>query len=112
MKASDLMKLHTIPLQGKGTPVYPFLTLHFNGSINITQKLHTESYQNMILIKKIGSVMAERPNLWSSDQRSLATDPEVRFPVLPDFLSSGSVRGPLSLVSTIEELFRIVVAPV
>jgi hypothetical protein len=37
----------------------------------------------------------------------LATDPEVRlrFPALPDFLrSSGSGTGPLSLVSTTEEL--------
>jgi hypothetical protein len=39
----------------------------------------------------------------------LATDPEVRvrFPVLPDFLrSSGSGTGPLSLVSTIEQLLE------
>jgi hypothetical protein len=37
----------------------------------------------------------------------LATDPEARvqFAVLPDFLrSNGSEWGPLSLVSTIEEL--------
>jgi hypothetical protein len=37
----------------------------------------------------------------------LAIDPEVRirFPELPDFLrNSGSGTGPLSLVSTIEEL--------
>jgi hypothetical protein len=36
----------------------------------------------------------------------LATDPEVRFrfPALPDFMSSGYGTGPLSLVSTIEEL--------
>jgi hypothetical protein len=37
----------------------------------------------------------------------VATDPEVRvrFPALPDFLrSNGSGRGPLSLVSTTEEL--------
>jgi hypothetical protein len=42
--------------------------------------------------------------LWSE---FLATDPEVwvRFPALPDFLrSSGSGTGPLSLVSTNEEL--------
>jgi hypothetical protein len=45
-----------------------------------------------------------RPPLWSS---FLSTDPEVRvrFPALPDFLKSrGLERGPLSLVSTIEEL--------
>jgi hypothetical protein len=55
----------------------------------------------------------------------LATDPEarVRFPVLPDFLKKekkkkgkqvvGLERGPLSLVSTTEELLdRKVTAPV
>jgi hypothetical protein len=51
----------------------------------------------------------------------LATDPEarVRFPALPDFLEKkkntvvGLERGPLSLVSTTEELFdRKVAAPV
>jgi hypothetical protein len=38
----------------------------------------------------------------------LPTDPEVRvrFPVLPDFLNSESGRGPLSLVSIIEELLE------
>jgi hypothetical protein len=51
--------------------------------------------------------------------RVLATDPEawVRFPALPDFLKKKTVvgleRGPLSLVSTTEELLdRIVAAPV
>jgi hypothetical protein len=49
----------------------------------------------------------------------LATDPEarVRFPALPDFLRSSGVvgleQGPLSLVSTTEELLgRKVAAPV
>jgi hypothetical protein len=49
----------------------------------------------------------------------LATDPEirVRFPALPDFLEKKTVvgleRGPLSLVSTTEELLdRKVAAPV
>jgi hypothetical protein len=52
----------------------------------------------------------------------LATDPEarVRFPALPDFLGKkkgkqavGLERGPLSLVSTTEELLdRKVAAPV
>jgi hypothetical protein len=53
----------------------------------------------------------------------LATDPEtrVRFPALPDFLEKkikrkqivGLERGPLSLVSTTEELLdRKVAAPV
>jgi hypothetical protein len=52
----------------------------------------------------------------------LATDPEarVRFPALPDFLRGkkgkkvvGLERGPLSLVSTIEELLdRKIEAPV
>jgi hypothetical protein len=44
--------------------------------------------------------------LWSE---FLATEPEVRvrFPVLPDFLrSSGSRTGPLSLVSTNEEMLE------
>jgi hypothetical protein len=46
----------------------------------------------------------------------LAIDPEfqVRFPALPDFLKcSESGRGPLSLVSTTEELLeRNVAAPI
>jgi hypothetical protein len=57
------------------------------------------------------------------DLRFLATDPEarVRFPALPDFLGGGEEkktvvgleRGPLSLVSTTEELLdRKVAAPV
>jgi hypothetical protein len=43
-----------------------------------------------------------RPSMWSE---FLATDPEVRvrFPALPDFLRSLE-WGPLSLLSTIEEL--------
>jgi hypothetical protein len=48
-------------------------------------------------------ICKSRPSLWSE---VLATDPEVqvRFPALQDFLtSSGRGRGPLSLVSTIEE---------
>jgi hypothetical protein len=38
----------------------------------------------------------------------VATDPEVwvRIPALPDFLGSGFGRGPLSLVSTIEDLLE------
>jgi hypothetical protein len=57
-----------------------------------------------------------------SGQEFLATDPEarVRFPALPDFLEKkkrkkvvGLERGPLSLVSTTEELLdRKVAAPV
>jgi hypothetical protein len=57
--------------------------------------------------------------LWSE---FLATDPEarVRFPALPDFLKKkekekvvGLERGPLSLVSTTEELLdRKVATPV
>jgi hypothetical protein len=46
--------------------------------------------------------------LWSKWSLFLASDPEVlaRFPELSDFLSSSSLeRGPLSLVSTSEELF-------
>jgi hypothetical protein len=45
----------------------------------------------------------------------LATDPEarVRFPALPEKKSSGCGTGPLSLVSTTEELLdRKVAAPV
>jgi hypothetical protein len=45
----------------------------------------------------------------------LATDPEarVRFPALPEKKVVGLVRGPLSLVSTTEELLdRKVAAPV
>jgi hypothetical protein len=49
-----------------------------------------------------------RPPLWSSGQSSwLEIQRSGRFPVLPDFLrSSGSGTGPLSLVSTIEELLQ------
>jgi hypothetical protein len=56
-----------------------------------------------------------RPPLWSSGQSSWATDPEagVRFPALPEKKVMGLERGPLSLVSTIEELLdRKVAAPV
>jgi hypothetical protein len=55
------------------------------------------------------------PPLWSSGQ-FLATDPEARvqFPALPGKKKGmGLQRGPLSLVSTTEELLdRKVVAPV
>jgi hypothetical protein len=47
--------------------------------------------------------------------RFLATDPEarVRFPALPEKKAVGLERGPLSLVSTTEELIdRKVAAPV
>jgi hypothetical protein len=47
-----------------------------------------------------------RPPLWSNGQSSWLQD-WVRFQLLPDFLrSSGSERGPLSLVSTTEELLE------
>jgi hypothetical protein len=56
-----------------------------------------------------------RPPLWSSSQEFLITDPEawVRFPALPEKKVVGPERGPLSLVSTTEELLdRKVAAPV
>jgi hypothetical protein len=56
-----------------------------------------------------------RPPRWSSGQSSLATDPEarVRFPALPEKKIVGLERGPLSLVTTTEELLdRKVAAPV
>jgi hypothetical protein len=52
-------------------------------------------------------VEENRPPLWSSGQRSWLQilRSGVRFPALPHFLrSSGSGTGPLSLVSTTEEL--------
>jgi hypothetical protein len=55
-----------------------------------------------------------RPPLWSSGQ-FLATDPEarIRFPALPEKKVVGLERGPLSLLSTTEELLdRKVEAPV
>jgi hypothetical protein len=54
------------------------------------------------------------PLLWSSGQ-FLATDPEalVRFPALPEKKVVGLEWGPLSLVSTTDELLeRKVAAPV
>jgi hypothetical protein len=49
--------------------------------------------------------------IWWSE--FLATDPEVRFPALPEKKIMGLERGPLSLVSTTEELLdRKVAAPV
>jgi hypothetical protein len=44
----------------------------------------------------------------------LATDPEarVRFPALPEKKIVGLERGPLSLVSTTEEILGRVAAPV
>jgi hypothetical protein len=58
-----------------------------------------------------------RPPLWSNGQWSefLATDPEVRvrFPALPEKKVVGLELGPLSLVSTTEELLdRKVAVPV
>jgi hypothetical protein len=61
---------------------------------------------NIKYLSKILQVTASM--VWWSE--FLRTDPEarVRFPELPDFLSSsGSGKGPLSLVSTIEELLEI-----
>jgi hypothetical protein len=64
------------------------------------------------------SCMARRPPLWSSGRSEfLATDPEarVRFPALPPPQKKvvRLERGPLSLVSTTEELLdRKVAAPV
>jgi hypothetical protein len=61
------------------------------------------------------TVASSRPPLWSSGQEFLATDPEVRvrFPALPEKNVLGLERGPLSLVSTTEELLdRKVAAPV
>jgi hypothetical protein len=66
--------------------------------------------------KTVKVILICQPPLWSE---FLATDPEVRarFPALSDFLGGGTVagleRGPLSLVSTTEELLdRKVAAPV
>jgi hypothetical protein len=56
-----------------------------------------------------------RPPLWSSGQSSWLQIPEarVRFPALPEKKVVGLERGPLSLVSTTEELLdRKVAAPV
>jgi hypothetical protein len=56
----------------------------------------------MILIMK-----AKQPPLWSSGQSSWLQirRSQVRFPELPHFFrSSGSRTGPLSFVSTIEDL--------
>jgi hypothetical protein len=59
---------------------------------------------------------AHWPPLWSSGSEFLATDPEarVRFPALPEKKKVvGLEQGPLSLVSTTEELLdRQVAAPV
>jgi hypothetical protein len=58
-------------------------------------------------------VYCKWPPLWSSGQSS--TDPEARvpFPALPEKNVVGLERGPLSLVSTTEELLdRKVAAPV
>jgi hypothetical protein len=74
-----------------------------------------------VLVRKLSLILIKyavklRPPLWSSGQSSwLATDPEarVRFPALPEKKVVGLERGPLSLVSTTEELLnRKVAAPV
>jgi hypothetical protein len=52
-------------------------------------------------------VEESRPPLWSSSQEFLATDPEFRVPFCRYYIFRevvGLARGPLSLVSTIEEL--------
>jgi hypothetical protein len=61
--------------------------------------------KHLLSLRKSSEFMFLGPPLWSCGLEFLATDPEVRvrFPSLPDFLRSLE-RGPLSLVSTIEEL--------
>jgi hypothetical protein len=52
--------------------------------------MFAENWSNSIILRKTG------PPLWSSGPEFLVTDPEVRvrFPALPDFLtSSGSGTG-------------------
>ena len=53
-------------------------------------------------------IVSHGPPLWSSGQSVwLQTQrSRVRFPALPDFLSSGLERGPLSLVRSIEEILE------
>jgi hypothetical protein len=61
------------------------------------------------IVVKYAVLIWHRPPLWSSGQEFLATDPKVRvrFPALPDFVkSSGSGTGPISLMSTTEELLE------
>jgi hypothetical protein len=56
------------------------------------------------------TVISRGPPLWSSGQSSW---PGFRFPALPEKKVVGLERGPLSLVSTTEELLdRKVAAPV
>jgi hypothetical protein len=62
--------------------------------------------------QNVGTFQTASVVLWSE---FLATDPEtrVRFPTLPEKTVMGLERGPLSLVSTTEELLdRKVAAPV
>ena len=57
----------------------------------------------------INSIWNKGPPLWSSGQSFWLQiqRSRVRFPALPDFLSSsGSGRGPLSLVRSIEDLLE------
>jgi hypothetical protein len=47
----------------------------------------------------------DRPPLWSSGQSSwLQPEAQVRYPALPEKKVAGLERGPLSLVTTTEEL--------
>jgi hypothetical protein len=70
---------------------------------------------NCFSLKDKFFVAYSRTPPWSSSQVFLATDPEarVRFPALPEKKVVGVERGPLSLVSTPEELLdRKVAVPV
>jgi hypothetical protein len=63
----------------------------------------------------LGTVCVDKDRHCGLVVEFLATDPEalVRFPALPEKKVAGQERGPLSLVSTSEELLdRKVAAPV
>jgi hypothetical protein len=78
-----------------------------NACVILKQRMLLEIYVHWYYIVQTASVV-----YWSE---FLATDPEarVRFPALPKIKVVGLERGPLSLVSTTEELLdREVAAPV
>jgi hypothetical protein len=70
---------------------------------NVMMKKNTRSFPLDIYAFLILYIYTASVVKWSE---FLATDPEarVRFPALPDFLKKNSSRGPISLVSSTEEL--------
>jgi hypothetical protein len=86
--------------------VYIYIYIFFNLLLSISLILNFYVYKIILLHNDISVPFHKnRPPLWSSGQEFLATDPEVPGSI-PGTTKKvvGLERGPLSLVSTTEEL--------